>query len=106
MTNDKLIYLDNLSTTPVDPIVAEAMQTCLTITGDFGNPSSQHIFGEKARARVEKARSQIAKLIHADPAEIIFTSGTTESINLALKGAALFSAKLMDSVVPDVKIIS
>lgn len=84
------IYLDYLSTTPVDPVVVEAMQTCFMTSGDFGNPSSQHVYGIAARNRVETARAQVASLIHADPKEIIWTSGATESINLALKGAAQF----------------
>lgn len=87
-THTDMIYLDYLSTTPVDPRVIDVMQKCLS--QDFGNPSSQHAFGFSAREKVEHAREQVANLIHADSKEIIFTSGATESINLALKGAALF----------------
>ncbi|OGT43307.1 MAG: IscS subfamily cysteine desulfurase [Gammaproteobacteria bacterium RIFCSPHIGHO2_12_FULL_40_19] len=83
-----MIYLDYMSTTPVDPRVVDVMHRSLQT--DFGNPSSQHAFGFSARAHVENARSQVAQLINADPKEIIWTSGATESINLALKGAALF----------------
>jgi cysteine desulfurase len=85
------IYLDYSATTPADPRVAEKMSQCLTIDGNFGNPASRsHIFGWKAEEAVEKARSQVAALINADPREIVWTSGATESNNLALKGIAHF----------------
>jgi len=83
------IYLDYAATTPVDPRVAQAMMRHLTQDGSFGNPASQsHSFGQTAQRAVEQARQQVATLIHADPKEIIWTSGATESTNLALKGAA------------------
>lgn len=82
----KTIYLDYNATTPVDPDVFEAMRPYLT--DHFGNPSSSHIYGADARKAVEKARGQAADLLECDPAEIIFTSGGTESNNHALKGAA------------------
>jgi cysteine desulfurase len=83
----KPIYLDYAATTPVDPRVAEKMMACLTPAGMFGNPASKHTYGEQARSAVETAREQVASAINADPAEIIWTSGATESDNLAIKGA-------------------
>jgi cysteine desulfurase len=83
-----VIYLDYAATSPVDPRVAAAMGECLTLTGVFGNPASQHVFGRRARARVETARDQVASLIGAPAAQIIWTSGATESNNLAILGTA------------------
>lgn len=80
------IYLDHAATTPVLPAVADYMHTILT--GDYANPSSVHSTGRKARSVVEKARRQVARLIGADPEEIVFTSGGTEANNLALQGVA------------------
>ena len=79
------IYLDNNATTPVAPEVAEAMRPYLC--EDFGNASSVHWFGQRAREAVEQARDQVARLINAQPAEIVFTSGGTESDNAAVFGA-------------------
>lgn len=88
------IYLDYAATTPVDPRVAEKMMQYLTMDGEFGNPASRsHRFGWQAEEAVEVARSQIADLVNADPREIVFTSGATESNNLAIKGAAQFYHK-------------
>jgi cysteine desulfurase len=88
------IYLDYSATTPVDPRVAEKMMQCLTTDGNFGNPASRsHRFGWQAEEAVEEARAQIAELVNADPREIVFTSGATESNNLAIKGAAHFYQK-------------
>ena len=88
------IYLDYSSTTPVDPRVADAMKACLTHEGNFGNPASRsHKFGWVAEEAVDIARNNIADLVNADPREIVFTSGATESNNLAIKGAATFYNK-------------
>ncbi len=85
------IYLDYSATTPVDPRVAEKMCTYLTPDGQFGNPASRsHAFGWNAEAAVEDARCNVAALVNADPKEIVWTSGATESDNLAIKGAAHF----------------
>lgn len=81
------IYLDYASTTPVDHRVADDMMKHLTIDGVFGNPASRsHKFGWLAEEAVEAAREQVANLLNADPREIVFTSGATESNNLAIKG--------------------
>jgi cysteine desulfurase len=82
------IYLDNSATTPLDPRVVDAMLPWLT--GQFGNPaSSTHAFGHAASRAVEAAREDVARLVNADSREIAWTSGATESNNLAIKGAAL-----------------
>lgn len=88
------IYLDYSATTPVDPRVAARMADCLTSSGTFGNPASRsHAFGWQAEAAVEDARQHVADLINADPREIVWTSGATESDNLAIKGAAHFNVR-------------
>lgn len=84
----KPIYLDYAATTPVDPKVAAKMLQYLTHEGIYANPASLHELGQEAFAAVETAREQVAALIHADPREIIWTSGATEADNLAIKGAA------------------
>lgn len=88
------VYLDYSASTPVDPRVAKEMMGCLTMDGNFGNPASRsHVYGWRAEEAVENARRQVADLINADPREIIWTSGATESDNLAIKGVAHFNAK-------------
>lgn len=88
------IYLDYSATTPVDHRVAQKMIECLELEGNFGNPASRsHVFGWKAEAAVENARKEVAELINCDPREIVWTSGATESDNLAIKGAAHFYGK-------------
>ncbi len=83
----KSLYLDYAATTPVDPRVAQVMAACLTLDGTFGNPASRaHRYGWQAEQMVENARRQLADLLAADPREIVWTSGATESNNLALKG--------------------
>lgn len=97
---NKPIYLDYLATTPVDPRVAEKMIECLTVEGNFGNAASRsHLYGWKAEEAVENARRQVADLINADPREIVWTSGATESDNLAIKGVAHFYKKKGNHIV-------
>ena len=85
------IYFDYASTTPVDPRVAEKMSECLSTEGKFGNPASRsHKYGWEAEEAIEVARRQVADLIGSDPREIVWTSGATESDNLAIKGVAYF----------------
>jgi cysteine desulfurase len=80
------VYLDHNATTPVHPTVVEAMTKVLR--EDFGNPSSVHHFGQRAKSVMDQARSSVASLIGADPSEVVFTSGGTESDNFAIRGAA------------------
>ena len=88
------IYMDYSATTPVDERVAEKMCTYLTRQGVFGNAASRsHEFGWKAESAIDQARNDVAQLINANPKEIIWTSGATESDNLAIKGAAHFYKK-------------
>ena len=88
------IYFDYSATTPVDKRVADKICDCLTIEGNFGNPASRsHPFGWSADEAVEQARKDVAALINANPKEIVFTSGATESDNLAIKGVAHFYHK-------------
>lgn len=88
MSDTRPIYLDYAATTPVDPGVARLMSECLSAEGTFGNPSSTHTYGLEAAERVRRAREQVANLIGATAPEIVFTSGATESNNLAILGAA------------------
>jgi cysteine desulfurase len=88
------IYFDYSATCPVDNRVAEKMVQHMTMDGTFGNPASRsHRFGWQAEEAVDHAREQVAELLNADPREIVFTSGATESDNLAIKGAAHFYGK-------------
>ncbi|MFK8030731.1 MAG: IscS subfamily cysteine desulfurase [Gammaproteobacteria bacterium] len=88
------VYFDYAATTPVDGRVAEKMMKCLTLDGAFANPaSSSHIYGCEARELVEAARAQVAALVNCDPEQIIWTSGATESDNLAIKGVAHLKAR-------------
>jgi len=80
----KVIYLDYNATTPIDPYVAEAMLPF--IHSHFGNPSSGHVYGREAKTAVETARGQVAEMLDCRPDEVFFTSGGTESNNLAIKG--------------------
>ena len=90
---DLPVYLDNAATTPIDPRVADSMIACLRTDAAYGNPSSAgHEFGRRARAMVERARAQVAETIGAKPDGIVWTSGATESDNLAVMGAARFHA--------------
>ena len=84
------VYMDYAATTPLDPKVAGKMSGFLTLDGVFANPASIHAPGRAARAAVEEARSHVAALVDASPQEIVFTSGATESDNLAIKGLAHF----------------
>ncbi len=94
MTVETPIYMDYSATTPVDERVAERMARFLTRDGVFGNPASRsHAFGWAAEQAVDQARQQVAALVNADPREIVWTSGATESDNLAIKGAAHFYRK-------------
>ena len=84
-------YFDYASTTPVDQRVIDKMKDCLSLDGNFGNPGSRsHAFGWQAEELVEEARINVSTLVNCDPREIIWTSGATESDNLAIKGAANF----------------
>ena len=85
-TPSSLIYLDHNATTPIAPEVADAMEPYLR--ADFGNPSSDHALGRRARQAVDEARAHVAALIGSDPGQIVFTSGGTESNNLAIRGVA------------------
>ncbi|EQD37755.1 Aminotransferase, class V/Cysteine desulfurase, partial [mine drainage metagenome] len=93
MSASEPIYLDYAASTPVDPAVADAMTSCLRGECGRGNPSSQHVYGRRAAQRIEAARAEVATLIGARPEEIVFTSGATESDNLAILGAARAGAQ-------------
>lgn len=87
--NKRPLYFDYAATTPVDERVIQVMVECLGFNGNFGNPaSSSHVYGQQARRSVERAREQVANLVGAQAQQIVWTSGATESNNLALKGVA------------------
>jgi cysteine desulfurase len=86
------VYLDDAATTRLDPLVADLMYRCLSEGGAFANPASAHAAGRSSHALVEQARGQVADLLHTTPRTLIFTSGATESDNLAIVGAARFRA--------------
>lgn len=101
------LYFDYAATTPMDPKVAQKMVQFMTMEGIFGNPASRsHRYGWQAEEAVDEAREQIAALIHADPREIVFTSGATESNNLAIKGAAEFAWNQADGALTRNQIIT
>jgi cysteine desulfurase len=91
------IYFDHSATTRVLPDVEEAMLPFLT--EKWGNPSSLHTFGREAKVATEEARRQISKLLNCDPTEIVFTSGGTESDNLAIKGVAMYKGKTKGHII-------
>jgi cysteine desulfurase len=80
------IYFDHNATTPLHPAVLEAVTA--TLAKEFGNASSVHAFGQQAKARLDAARAQVAALLNAEPADVVFTGSGTESDNLALRGVA------------------
>lgn len=84
------VYLDYAATSPLDPLVREAMLECMDARSEFGNPSAGHGFGSRAAARIDRAAEQVAGAINAQPEEIVWTSGATESDNLGVIGAARF----------------
>ena len=94
------IYLDYAATTPTDPAVVEEMVKFLGPTGTFGNPSSEsHWFGQEAHIAVEQARQHVASLLNSDPDEVVWTSGATESNNLAIKGAVQWETEKRPHIV-------
>ena len=88
MSGAPSVYLDHAATTPVDPCVAEEICAVLRDPELAANPASRHLPGRRARALVERARAEVAALVNAPPGDLVFTSGATESVNLAVLGAA------------------
>lgn len=98
--NKRPLYFDYAATTPVDARVIQVMVDCLGFEGNFGNPASgSHVFGQQARHTVERAREQVAELINTQSEHIVWTSGATESNNLALKGVAHASGKMRGHII-------
>ena len=89
---NEMVYLDYAATTPVDPRVVDVMVPLFGSDGDFGNPSSGHVAGRRSMAHVERATEQLASLLGCTPGELVWTSGATESDNLAIAGAARYRA--------------
>lgn len=89
-TNDRPVYLDHAASTPVDPEVADLLADLLRTDAGRANPASAHALGRAAQALVAKAAGQVAELIRCDPAQLVWTSGATESDNLAIQGAARY----------------
>ena len=89
MSSRRTVYLDHSASTPTDPRVVEAMLPYFTEV--YGNPSSSHSFGRKAESAIETARATIAGILNCSPAELVFTSGGSESDNLAIRGAAWYA---------------
>lgn len=87
---DGIVYLDYAATTPADPAVVELMMSLLTADGTFANPSAIHVAGRRAREVVDRAAEQLAELLNCRPADLVWTSGATESNNLAIIGAARY----------------
>ena len=99
--NETAYLFDYSATCPVDPRVAEKMAQYMTMDGTFGNPASRsHRYGWQAEEAVDTAREQIADLLNADPREIVFTSGATESDNLPLKELLVFMRKKVSILLP------
>jgi len=99
MSRDLPIYLDNAATTPVDPQVVAVMNDCLSDPALQGNPAAAHGYAERAEMAIEKAREQVAALINGDPDGVLWTSGATESDNLALLGGARFRSMMGHHIV-------
>jgi len=99
VTDSAPIYMDHAATAPLDPRIAEVMCACLRDPALQGNPASAHAAGRAAAMRIEQARAQVAHLIGAPPESIVFTSGATESVNLAILGAARAAGGAMRHVV-------
>jgi len=94
-------YMDYSATTPVDKRVAEKMAKYLTLEGDFGNAASRsHYYGWQAEKAVDKARSQVASLVGADPREIVWTSGATNLTTLRLKELRIFIKSVVNILLP------
>ncbi len=99
MAVDEAVYLDYAATAPLDPRVAAAMAACLANPALQANPASTHAAGREAAGLVDAARAQVARLVHAEPEAIVFTSGATESVNLAVLGTARAAGRMRGHIV-------